>query len=321
MEIRVPPDSSYPATSQGADEKLTWAQYEAYVCGILEQLMPDTKIQRDVRLIGQKTGLQRQIDILVERDLGGFDVRIAVDCKAYKRRVNVNDVERFLGMLDDVRVSKGVLMTTKGYSKAAAGRVRNDARDIDLRILTAERLSEFHGLGGAILWKGSVAAAVRTPETWIVDNEHRSLTGSPEAVPQFMTYPLGHTRDSIFRRGAFVYGNIILKWPQYPTMNAIAELHEKRILERSPAARFVRLEGIKRESTGGREPEETILRVGYVDGYNGPEYSLYIDHPAGVLLLVLLCPEGQDELFVPVLKWIGQRAVLGDCVDHRNDAP
>lgn len=120
-------------------------------------------MRQNVFLTGTKTGRQRQIDVLVEKTVGGLGLKIAVDCKCYGRKVNVNDVERFLGMLDDVRVSKGVLMTTKGYSKAAYLRAQNESRDIELKILTTDRFSEFQNIGCAILWKGPVAAIVSPP--------------------------------------------------------------------------------------------------------------------------------------------------------------
>ena len=60
------------------------------------------------------------------------------------------------------------------------------------------------------------------------------------------------------------------------------------------------------------------LRVGHVHaGYKGPEYSLYIDHPKGVLLLVLFCPEGKDEIYVPILKWVGEKALVLNYRDTR----
>jgi hypothetical protein len=287
-----------------------WAEYETYVFGSLQRLFPGATVRQNVHLVGTKTGRQRQIDVLVERKLSDFNVTIAVDCKCYKRRVNVNDVERFLGMLDDVRVSKGVLMTTKGYSKTAYERAKNESRDIELRILTTERLSEFQNIGCGILWKGPVAAVVSPPDTWVVDNE--ATPGSPSC--QFSIYPLGHTRESAMRYGAFLYGNIVLKHEDEPTMEAIAARHEKDVLQEIPTAVFQRLPSIEREPWAGRVPEKTLFRVGHIHKtYSGPEYSLYIDHPKGVLVLVLLCPEGQDDVYVPLLKWVGQKVLMMDC--------
>ena len=319
MEIQVPHDNNYPPAGGLSSGKLNWAQYEAYVAGSLQRLLPGSKVSRNVKMLGLKTGRRRQVDVLVERNLGGLDFSIAVDCKCYRRKVNVNDVERFLGMLGDLRISKGVLMTTQGYTKTAFCRAQNESRDIELRILTVEQLSEFQGIGCAIPWNGPVAAVVSAPDSWVVDNEHRSLPGSvsPNA-PQFTMYPLGHTRESALLSEAFIYGKIIPKGPEGDTIYAIADLHERKVLEKVPTATFTRLPPIAREARAGGETEKTLLRVGYIhSGYRGPEYSLYIDHPTGVLLLVLFCPEGKDETYVPILKWIGQKAIMLDCVDKR----
>ena len=116
------------------------------------------------------------------------------------------------------------------------------------------------------------------------------------------------------RYGAFLYGNIVLKSEREPTMEAIAARHEKDAASSFPGATFRRLQPLEREGWGGRDPEQTILRVGNVGpSYAGPEYSLYIDHPNGVLVLVLLCPEGQETTYVPLLTWVGQKALMMDC--------
>jgi len=110
----------------------------------------------------------------------------------------------------------------------------------------------------------------------------------------------------------------LLKNADTPTMEAIAAYHEKIILAKVPTARFERLSPVVRKSWSGREPEKTLFRVGYIhEGYRGPEYSLYIDHPKGVLLLVLFCPEGQDDAYVPILKRLGETTLVKDCVDSR----
>jgi hypothetical protein len=321
MEIRVPGDSNYPAAGREVPgHSVDWIQYEAYVFGSLQRLIPGAQVRKDVKVPGMKTGALRQVDVLVERDLGGFVLKIAVDCKCYGMKVNVNDVERFLGMLDDIRVSKGVLMTTKGYTRAALRRAENESRDIELRILTAEQLSEFQGIGGGIPWRGPVAAIVSAPSTWVFDNEHKPLEGTADDssdLPQFTMYPLGHTRTSALAHGAFIYGGIILKWPEQ-TIEELAAFHEQRVLERCPDARFERLSPIERKARSERDTGKNILRVGHIhSGYKGPEYTLYLDHPKGVLILVMFCPEGQDQVYVPILKWVGEKVQMMDCEDKR----
>ncbi len=216
----------------------------------------------------------------------------------------MNDVEQFLGMLRDLRVSKGVIMTTRGYTKTALKRAERESSDIDLRILSVEQLSEYQGLNWAIPFEGEVGAVVAIPSAWVLDNEQRSHHTD---TPHFVTYPLGHTRASALAGRAFIYGKIILKWKDAPTMEAIAELHEQRVIAQYPDANFQRLPQLERQSLEDRDPSQTLFRVGHIHtGYRGPEYSIYIDHPKGVLLLVLYCPEGQDGKYVPILKFIGR---------------
>jgi hypothetical protein len=198
-----------------------WHQYEAYIFGSLQRRFPDAKVSPNVHLRGIKTGRSRQIDVLIERSLGVFELKIAVDCKCYKRKVHVKDVEAFLGMLDDIRVSKGVLITKNGYSKAAYERARLEPRDIDLQILSPERLSQYQHVGCVWPWKGTLAAIVEAPEGWVVDIED---TGKPGWC-QFSMYPLGHTLESAKRMSPFVYGNIVLKTKEELTMEAIAARH------------------------------------------------------------------------------------------------
>lgn len=97
-------------------------------------------------------------------------------------------------------------------------------------------------------------------------------------------------------------------------MEAIAERHERDVIREMPMAKFERLPSPERVSWAGRPAEKTLFRVGHIhEKYCGPEYSLYIDHPKGVLVLVLLCPEGKDEEYVPILKWIGEKTLMMDC--------
>lgn len=291
-----------------------WRQYEAYIFGTLQRRFPGAAVTPNAHLRGMRSGKERQIDILVERNLAEYEIKIAFDCKCYKRKVNVNDVERFLGMLDDVRVSKGVLVTTKGYSKTAYKRAQQESRDVDLQILSPDRLSEYQYVGCASLWKGTVAAIVEPPIGWLVDNED---TGKPGGC-QFSMYPLGHTLDSAKRSCPFLYGNIVLKTEQHSTMESIAATHEQEILKHFPLAKFERLPSPFPQRNGA--PTRNIFRIGNIDAsYGGPEYSLYLDNPDGVLVLVLLCPQGRDDIYVPALKWVGGSTILMHRISDPSD--
>jgi hypothetical protein len=154
------------------------------------------------------------------------------------------------------------------------------------------------------LWKGPVAAMVGLPEGWMIDNE-------PNPDFQFSMYPVLHTRESAMKKSVFLYGKIVLKDGEWPTMEAIAEGHERAILKKVPTARFERLKPLETDAKVEGQFPRSLLRAGYVqETYGGPEYSLYIDSPKGILLLVLLCPKGDDDKFVPILKWMGFNSLM-----------
>jgi hypothetical protein len=209
-------------------------------------------------------------------------------------------------MLDDIRVSQGVLVTTKGYSKAAWERAHRDPRDIILQILPPDRLSDYQFIGCLLCWKGPVLAMVEPPDGWVVDFEN---TAGPF---QFSMYPLGHSRESAMKMCPFIYGNIVLKTAAEPNMDAIAKRHEQDILKSVPNAVFHRLEN--------EHSVQSILRVGEIaPSYGGPEYSLYRDTLKGTLVLVLICPRGQEAVYLPALKWIGFGAIVWDRKDEGNE--
>ncbi|MGD0520106.1 MAG: restriction endonuclease [Terracidiphilus sp.] len=292
---------------------LDWQDYETYIFGTLQRLLPGAHIQQNVTMRGIISGRSRQIDVLVERDYAGVILSIVVDCKCYKRKVNIKDVEAFLGMLEDLGIRKGALVTTKGYSKSAYERAQNGSRQTELRIITPERLSEFQHMGDAYLWVEPVGAIVSPPQGWVADNEDTR----PEKM-QFVMYPLGHTRDSALRRGPFIYGNIILKRESKPSIESIAESHELEAIETHPDATFKRLEPPRFSAGANAKPAQTILREGgQHPGDEWPEFSLYIDHPKGVLLLVLHCHRLDVKKYLQLLIWAGEKAILTNAVDKR----
>jgi hypothetical protein len=250
--------------------------------------------------------------MLVELNVGGCKINIAFDCKCYSRKVDVKHVESFLGMLQDVRVSQGVLVTTKGYTKTAYERTKRESRDIDLQILSPDRLSEYQFIGCAWFWRGGSAAIVEPPRGWVVD------VADQEGPAQFSMYPLGHDRKSAMKMCPFLYGAIVPKTEATGTMDAIATEDERSVIALYPNAIFERINSV---ASGKRNlPANMLLRVGRVDpSYGGPEYSLYVDMPKAVLRLVLLCPTGKDKVYLPVLRWVGKGAVTMSRNDEGNE--
>src|SRR5690606_8231798 len=118
-----------------------WRVYERnVVCFEVESASMEASVLVNASLVGRISGVKRQIDVLVDaRWAEGVERRIVFDAKLRKRKIDVKDVEAFEGLMRDVRASRGVLVCSGGYTKAA--RARAD-RNIDLRIMEADEAAE-----------------------------------------------------------------------------------------------------------------------------------------------------------------------------------
>lgn len=119
-----------------------WRIYERVAaCFEIESAGMDVSVTPNASLVGSISGVNRQIDILVDaRWEQGIARRIIYDAKRRRRKLNVNDVESFEGMIKDVRASRGVLICSNGWTEAAE---RRSARNIDIRLMTVEEADDF----------------------------------------------------------------------------------------------------------------------------------------------------------------------------------
>lgn len=105
-------------------------ELELLVQKIQQQLAPQAGVSHNVMMDGRRTGAKRQIDVLVHEKVGQYDINIIIDCKDYKKPVDVKGVEEFAGLLDDVGAQKGVLVCPSGFTPNA--KIRAAGLQIDL---------------------------------------------------------------------------------------------------------------------------------------------------------------------------------------------
>lgn len=138
-------------------------EYENGVADILAFLAHDAaRVERNVHVLGTKSGVKRQIDVMVSgRIFGASEATMVVDCKRYKAPLDVNDVGTFIGLVDDVGADIGLLVTTTGASEAAREYV-SSSRGIRLDIVSVEELAKWSP-------KGTVNFDYAIPESLYVE--------------------------------------------------------------------------------------------------------------------------------------------------------
>lgn len=106
------------------DKNPDWKNLEYLVVMIQKQLSPDASVRHNVMLDGVDSETKRQIDVLVEQNIGQYTMRIVIDCKDYSKPVDVKGIEEFQGLVQDVRAHKGALVCPSGFTKSALKRAQ-----------------------------------------------------------------------------------------------------------------------------------------------------------------------------------------------------
>lgn len=286
---------------------MSWKEYEIYITKHFQKMFPDTLIQHNVRRDGLLSKTKRQIDILIEGKIAGFDLRIIVDCKLFNKRVDVKDVESFLSFLQDLKASKGILITNNGYSEAAYNRATNDSQDIELRIINFSDLDKWQGFI-AIPYSKSHCAVVSAPDGWIVD-----ASGMGPYVAVF--YPAGLTKEEALKTGeGFIYLGFSHKNKQWPDLPDLLEKQKTALTYDHPIIEYI--------NTIARDGCNTLMRV--IDAKemgNTIEYTLFLDFPEVIISMTLLTPRIKEHEYVKKLEWIAQKLVKGNVIFDRSGKP
>ncbi|MDE1150302.1 MAG: restriction endonuclease [Azospirillaceae bacterium] len=115
-----------------------WKEFELAVTELCKAIAPDAKVTHDAMIPDIDTGSPRQRDVWIETRIGGhFSVKILVSCKNYTRKVNVQQVDAFIGELASSGANVGVIYSASGFTKDALAKTKR--RGISACILLANQ--------------------------------------------------------------------------------------------------------------------------------------------------------------------------------------
>ena len=255
---------------------MDWKQYEEEIYQYYACEFPSAKITRDTHVVGQYSNVERQIDVLIEDTIAGFHLRIAIDAKHRGRRIDVTDVEAFIGYCADIGANKGVLISPKGYTPAAASRVHNDGSDIELDVLNFSDLKQFQGFG-AIPYSGRNGVYLLAPFGWVIDGTKRK--GFVATL-----YQRGYDLDQAAHTNEWMYVNFWAKDMTASNMTTLLEAQNKGLLSEFPNAQITYLDGPIRKNA------ETRIRCFVEKTYPANEYTGYVEFDDFIFFCVLFSP-------------------------------
>lgn len=279
---------------------MDWKQYEKEIADYFRLEYPDATLTPDAKIRGKFSKIERQIDLLVEGEMADFRFRVVVDGKYRDKKIDVNDVEAFMGLARDVEANKGLMITTEGYSSAAMNRAYYDDSGIELDVLNFNELSQFHAFG-AFPYSGEHGVILPAPFGWVIDGTRRK-----DMVATL--YQRGRTLESAGEAREWMYINFWTKDETASDIESLRKFQETYLRSMS---------GVEIEYKDGpvRKDARTKLRLVRVPTYPTPEYTGFVEFDKFIFFCVLFTPKELELKNLRKLRYI-MRCVLPLQVRH-----
>jgi len=142
--------------------------YENSIAEYFRLFFSDSEITQNVKRLGIHSKRLRDIDILIKISTSIGAVELCVECKDLKRPLNVKDIEATLGLMEDIKVQKGLIISRSGFSAAAINRIENSNRAVDLHLIDFSIMASHESFIG-IPFKGGVGSLLIAPFGWYLE--------------------------------------------------------------------------------------------------------------------------------------------------------
>lgn len=255
---------------------ISWKEYEEEVFQECKRVFnsQETEVIRNKYIVGRYSGVKRQIDVIVRQFIDGEVVYLCVvECKHYAKKINVKIVDSFIGCLEDVDASKGILVSEKGFTKAAINRAHKGKDNIEVDILNLGELHQFQGYG-AITYSGENALMIAPPFGWIIDGKHRI-----DALAVFYRRGISFNEATRIEK-EWMYLQIWAKGTEDDTLENIIEFQNNDLREKDKNAeiRQFDLDGL-------------TIREAYLSSYSTPEITVFREFDRFIAFIVLFSPD------------------------------
>lgn len=276
---------------------MDWKQYEKEIAEYFREEYPDARITADARLRGKSSNIERQIDLLIEQQVIDLPFKVVVDTKYRRNKIDVKDVEEFLGLVRDVGANKGILISTGGFTTAAFRRAYSEQLILD--VVNFKRLKEYHGFVG-IPYAIPCGAVMQPPLGWVVDK-----TQGRGALAWL--YERGLTLDDALAKNEFMYVNF---WGKKKPAEKLELAHDLDSLlsfqegymrdKGTPVSQIKIIEGVKRT-----DARRTAIRIATFVYYPGLcECTGFVDFEDFVFICVMFTLREVEEKNLGKLRFV-----------------
>jgi Restriction endonuclease. len=267
-----------------------WRAYEREVHAEVATRYRDAVVTHDVKLAGHRSGVPRQIDILVEERAPSGTVTTVIDAKHHGRKIDVKEVEAFIGLLHDIGICRGIMISSTGYTPAALQRAFRDDVDVDLDVFSLAEFRQFQS-HGAIIYAGRNGAILSAPLGWAVDGER-----FPDVLARI--YRRGRSFEEAYSQMEFMYVNLWDRQPPVSTLEALLEQQRSDILSVSPEAT------IHLRELSSRSGPRACIRRAELPEYPTAEITGFVEFENFIFFAVLFTPLVVERRNVRKLEYV-----------------
>jgi hypothetical protein len=221
-------------------------------------------------------------------------LRIAIEAKHHARPVDVKHVEEFIGVLRDVGIERGMMLSVSGYTQAAYQRAFADDVDLDLDVLSLVELVGWQNHGG-LPFAGDNAAIVDAPLGWVLE------PCPPEGVLAVL-HQRGISLEMAVDRRELMYINL---WDraEMPSLSLLLDTQNADLRKWSSEVQ------VRVEACDLRSEFSTFIRRAYTPGETSVEITGFIEFPRFILFAVLLSPIAVETRNRRKLEYVIQTAI------------
>ena len=263
-------------TVQNKLSPITWKDYEDAVYEECQRVyhFREAEIIKNTHILGKYSGVKRQIDVLVRLKADDKSISsIVFECKHYSKKINVKIVDSFIGCLVDVGVEKGILVSEKGFTKAAINRAHKGKDNIEVDILSLGEFEQFQSQG-AIPYAGDSALTLSAPFGWIIDGKKRDFTPA-------VLYRRGIPFDEVtVKEKEWMYVQFWSKESEIDTLENLIEAQNKSLqdIDERAEINILEIDGLK-------------VRQAFIPSYPTPEITVFREFEWFIAFVVLFCPK------------------------------
>ena len=267
---------------------MEWKEYENIVLTECQRVFFNADIQYNIYVDGLFSKRKRQIDIFIKDNNG---VVCIIDAKKYNTKVDIKDVESFIGMVKDVGGNYGILVSENGFTKAAINRAHIGENNIEVDILNLKELGMFQ-YECAIPYAGNNGVVVNAPFGWIIDGTRR------ESMVATM-YQRGISfEEATEQNKEWAYISFWDKNDEINTMEALISFQNDYLMDLNSNGIIETMEdsGLK-------------IRIFTSSNYPTKEITLYREYTDFILFVVLFSPNNLINRNINKMKYLLLNAI------------